>query len=159
MGVTGSGKTTIGRKLAEEWGCPFYDADDFHSAANKEKMSRGISLTDEDRMPWLEKLKAEIGKWNEKNTLTVLACSALKQKYRDLLSQGNAVQWIYLKGDRETIQKRIESRKGHFAGLDLLESQMTALEEPKGALQVDVRKDPATIIREIVQSLKGTKLI
>lgn len=156
MGVTGSGKTTIGRKLAKTLGGVFYDADDFHPLANKEKMSRGIPLTDEDRTPWLEVLQAQMGKWSAENSNTVLACSALRQKYRDLLSAELEVEWIYLKGDREILRQRIEKRKDHFAGSKLLDSQFEALEEPNNALVVDVRKDPDTIVHQIFEHLKGT---
>ncbi len=156
MGVMGSGKTTIGRKLAEELGFLFYDADDFHPPANKEKMNRGIPLMDKDRAPWLGILRAQMEKWNKEESNAVLACSALKQKYRDFLSMGLRVQWVYLKGDREILRQRIEKRTGHFAGSQLLDSQFEALEEPNGALVVDVREDPDTIVRRIFQHLKRT---
>src|ERR1039457_2137969 len=106
MGVSGSGKTTVGKKAAEKLACPFFDADDFHSAENKAKMGRGLALTDEDRRPWLQTLSDEMKKWNKKNSFTILACSALKQKYRDLLSQDVPVRWVYLKGERSLIQRR-----------------------------------------------------
>ncbi len=153
MGVAGSGKTTVGRKLAKTLGCPFYDADDFHTPPNKDKMSRGIPLSDEDRQPWLEVLRAEMKKWAGEKSPAILACSALKQKYRDFLSSGLQVQWIYLKGDRETLLSRLEGRKGHFAGPSLLDSQLESLEEPSDALVVDVQKEPDEIVGKILQFL------
>ena len=156
MGVTGSGKTTIGQKLAEVLACPFYDADVFHPAANKEKMGRGIPLTDADRLPWLQTLHAEMTEWKKQKPKTVLACSALKQKYRDLLSAGLEVRWIYLKGNPETIRQRIKGRQGHFAGTPLLASQFADLEEPQDAIVVDVQEDPARIVNGILQYLKET---
>lgn len=154
MGVTGSGKTTVGRKLAGRLGGLFYDADDFHSPANKEKMGRGIALTDDDRLPWLQTLHDQMKNWSWEKGSPVLACSALKQKYRDLLSAGLDVKWIYLKGDRETIRQRIENRSGHFAGSQLLDSQFAALEEPNDAVVIDLREDPDTIVSRILKALK-----
>jgi gluconokinase len=156
MGVTGSGKTTIGQRLAQTLGCPFYDGDDYHSQANKKKMSMGIPLTDEDRMSWLQILHAAMKKWEKESPRTLLACSALKQKYRDLLSDRIPVQWIYLKGDIAVIRQRLQGRKDHFAGPDLLESQFEALEEPQKALLVDIEKEPDTIVKQLVEALKGT---
>ncbi len=154
MGVTGAGKTTVGRKLAQGLGASFYDADDFHSQGNKDKMGRGMALTDEDRRPWLETLHGLMEQWREKKNSLVLACSALKQKYRDLLSAGLDVKWVYLKGDPETIRQRIEKRQGHFAGPAILESQFAALEEPSDAVVVDLREDPDTIVARILKSMK-----
>lgn len=157
MGVSGSGKTTVGRKLSGVLGCPFYDADDFHNQANKDKMSRGVPLTDGDRKPWLQALRGGMEKWAEEKPKTVLACSALKQKYRDFLSAGLPVLWVYLKGDRATLLKRLEGRKGHYAGPALLDSQLESLEEPQTALGVDIRKDPDAMVQQILQSLKGSR--
>lgn len=154
MGVTGSGKTTLGQKLARTLACPFYDGDDFHSPANKEKMGQGLPLTDEDRLPWLQLLHTRMAEWEKGKSIVVLACSALKQKYRNLLSVDLEVKWVYLKGDVEIIRQRIEGRQGHFAGTQLLESQFAALEEPKDAIVVDVQKDPVTIVNRILQGLK-----
>ena len=150
MGVMGSGKTTVGKKLAQAWGCPFFDADDFHSPENKHKMSRGVPLTDEDRKPWLEKLAVLSQNWNRKHSRTVLACSALKQRYRDLLSGGLPVKWVYLKGDQDLTRKRLENRAGHFAFPGLLRDQFDVLEEPVDAVVADILKNPD----EIVESLK-----
>ncbi len=155
MGVTGAGKTTVGRKLAGRLGGSFYDADDFHPLENKEKMAHGIALTDGDRRPWLETLHGQMVKWSGEKIYPVLACSALKQNYRDLLSSGLDVKWVYLRGDRETIRQRIEGRQSHFAGPSILESQFEALEEPHDAVRVDLREDPDTIVDRILSALKG----
>jgi gluconokinase len=149
MGVSGSGKTTVGRKLAAVLGCPFFDADDFHSPASRAKMGRGRGLTEEDRAPWLEALGAAMGEWEASNPHTVLACSALKRAYREKLSGTVAVRWIYLKGDRDLIRERMGKRKGHFAGPALLESQFRDLEEPRDALIVDIGDEPDEIVRKI----------
>ncbi len=156
MGVAGSGKTTIGRKLAQALDCAFYDGDDYHSQANKEKMGRGVPLTDADRMDWLQTLQIAMKKWAAESPCVILACSALKQKYRNQLSEELSVQWVYLKGDKEVVRQRLESRRDHFAGPDLLESQFSALEEPPNVLLVDIRKDLDSIVKQLVEDLKGT---
>ena len=154
MGVTGAGKTTIGRMLAQELGWEFADADDFHSAANKEKMSRGIALDDADREPWLEAIRAAMLRWSAADQNVVLACSALKSIYRERLEIGPAVKFIYLKGSYETIYQRLLSRHGHFATEKILSSQFEALEEPADATAVDVGKSPEEIVSEIRERLK-----
>lgn len=156
MGVIGSGKTTIGLMLAEALNASFYDADDFHPPANREKMAGNVPLTDEDRWPWLQTLHIKMKEWARTKAPSVLACSALKQTYRDLLSADLPVKWVYLKGDRETIRQRIEGRKGHFAGTALVDSQFQALEEPPGALVADIRQTPEVIVGQLVQALKGS---
>jgi gluconokinase len=153
MGVTGSGKTTIGQKLAAVLSCPFFDADEHHSLASREKMSRGEPLTEEDRKPWLESLAVKIREWNKKDPLTVLACSALKQSYRDLLSNGEVVHWVYLKGDRELIRRRLEGRQGHFADARLLESQFALLEEPRNAMVVDIGEESDKLVNRLKQTI------
>jgi gluconokinase len=154
MGVAGSGKTTIGRKLARVMGCPFYDGDDYHSQANREKMARGIPLTDEDRLSWLQTLHNEMKVWERESPRTLLACSALKLKYRDLLSDRITVRWIYLKGEAGIIRQRLRDRQGHFAGPDLLESQFLILEEPVDAIRVDVGQEPDIIVKQLLEALK-----
>jgi carbohydrate kinase (thermoresistant glucokinase family) len=155
MGVMGSGKTTVGKKLAESLDCPFFDADDFHPAANKEKMSRGVSLTDVDRQPWLENLAVLSLNWNRHYSKVILACSALKQRYRNLLSSGLPVKWVYLRGEMELIRERLESRPGHFASLEILGDQFAALEEPKDAVVVDIRESPDKIVEGLNAQLEG----
>jgi gluconokinase len=153
MGVSGAGKTTIGRKLAGELGWRFYEGDDFHSAASIQKMSQGIALTDDDRRPWLAALRALIERCLEKKENAVLACSALKQSYRRVL-QGEdeaEVVFVYLEAPPRVLAERLEHRAGHYAKRDLLPSQLATLEEPKNAVTVDASGTPeeiAAVIRE-----------
>jgi len=155
MGVSGSGKTTVGQLLAKKLGLPFYDADDFHSPANISKMESGTPLTDQDREGWLKKLADHILEW-ESNGGAVLACSALKEKYRQTLcSQApNAVHWIFLKGSKELIKERISHRKGHFMDAELLNSQFDILEEPAYGITVSVEGSAETVVEIILQKLK-----
>jgi gluconokinase len=154
MGTTGAGKTTAGEMLAAQMGWEFADADNFHSAANVEKMSKGIALTDEDRKPWLDSLREQTLRWVLQGQNAVLACSALKQTYRDELSVGPDVKWVYLKGSYEEIAARVAARKGHYAKAGLVESQFAVLEEPKDALIVDVSGTPEQIVAEIRKGLR-----
>lgn len=151
-GVAGAGKTTIGKILAKKLGWKFYDADDFHPGRNIEKMKRGESLTDEDRLPWLEALHRLIG---EQTSSAVIACSALKQSYRDYLKKGRSdVRFVFLKGDRELIRERLEERTGHYAKSSLLESQFKALEEPEDSLTEDISRDAEAIADDIIREFK-----
>jgi len=154
MGTTGSGKTTIGQMLAKRLGWLFLDADDFHSASNKEKMHRGIPLTDADRAPWLAAIHAELVRQNGSGQSVVLACSALKQEYREVLHAQLEVQIVYLKGSEAVLREHIESRHGHFAGESLLPSQLATLEEPQDAVVVDVSHTPAEIVDEVCTRLR-----
>ncbi len=149
MGVTGSGKTTTGRLLAEQLGWLFADADDFHPGVNVEKMRRGIPLDDDDRRPWLERLREKIDAWIAANENVVLACSALKRSYREELDAGPQVRFVYLKGRAELIAKRLAARHGHFAGAQILPGQFADLEEPKDAVTVDISPAPTEIVTEI----------
>lgn len=153
MGVSGSGKTTIGEKLARALGLPFYDADDFHPTANINKMSRGIPLTDADRLPWLEGLAKNLQSWNE-GIGAVLACSALKEEYRKILRQGIPVTWIYLDGSPKMILQRLEARSGHFMSSVLLDSQLETLEVPDYAIHADISLGVVEIVNEILIKLK-----
>lgn len=149
MGVTGSGKTTIGRMLAEQLGWQFADADEFHPAANVEKMRQGMALDDDDRRPWLERLRAEIINWIAQGDNVVLACSALKRSYRALLDAAPQVRFVYLKGSAQLIGERLSARHGHFAGAQILPGQFADLEEPEDSLTIDIAATPLEIVREI----------
>ena len=153
MGVVGSGKTTVGRLLASKLGWEFADADNFHAPENIRKISHGIALTDEDRAPWLAKLRDSIQKWNAEGKNVALACSALKHSYRDELRAGG-VQFVYLKGDYDLIERRLSSRRGHFASDSILKSQFQDLEEPSHALAVPIDQPPDAIADEIITKLK-----
>lgn len=151
MGVTGSGKTTIGRKLAESLGWKYFDADDFHSTANVGKMRSGVPLTDEDRKPWLESLRRLIQNSLANNEPAILACSALKQSYREVLLVDERVKFVYLKGDYNLIKKRLTARSNHYMNPSLLDSQFQTLEEPEGVLKVEIQHSPDEIV-EIIKT-------
>ena len=155
MGVSGSGKTTIGMALACRLGWMFYDADDFHSKTNVEKMRRGCSLTDEDRLPWLASLNAKMRSDLEIGKPLVLACSALKQSYRDLLSADleDAIRFVYLKGDFALIYSRLQRRSDHFMRAEMLKSQFSDLEEPVDAVTVRIEDDVEKSTHMILQAL------
>lgn len=149
MGPTGSGKTTIGTLLAAQLGWQFADADNFHSPANIEKMSRGIPLTDADRAPWLAAMRGAIVQWIADRANVVLACSALKRAYREQLRASPEVKIVYLKGSYELFLQRILGRHGHFAGEGILAGQFADLEEPAAAITVDAALSPEEIVAEI----------
>lgn len=154
MGVSGSGKTTIGQLLATELGWFFYDGDDFHSQANIDKMRKGIPLTDQDRDSWLTALENLIDTLIQAHQSAVIACSALKQAYRDRLSANrNEVIFVYLKGDYNLIQNRMFLRKGHFMRADLLRSQFDTLEEPTEVLTLDISQTPGSLVAQIKEGL------
>ena len=153
MGVTGVGKTTVGQLLAEKTGWPLYDADAYHSPANVEKMRAGIPLTDDDRWPWLDRLNALLREAESRGESAILACSALKQRYRERLQKSlKSVRWVYLKGDIELIRSRLQQRKGHYMNPGLLQSQFDALEPPGDALVVDVGDEPAALAQRVLAS-------
>lgn len=158
MGVSGSGKTTVGERLAARLGCGFSDADQFHGEANKAKMARGIPLTDEDRWPWLQAMHQAIEEQAEKGGNHVFACSALKRQYRDLL-RGNVagLMLVFLHGPAAILAERVARRRGHFFDPALLEDQLQVLEAPgpDEALALDIRKTPAELVERIIQAMKS----
>jgi gluconokinase len=162
MGVSGSGKSTIGEGLAQRTGAAFIDGDTLHPPANRDKMARGIPLDDADRQPWLEAIVAQMQHHREAGRSLVLACSALKTRYRDVLRQGHEdVRFVYLRGSRDVLASRLSHRSGHFFDPALLDSQLATLEEPshEEALWVDIGDSPASMIKEILRvggaSLQG----
>jgi carbohydrate kinase (thermoresistant glucokinase family) len=153
MGVAGSGKTTIGALLAKELGWTFYDADDFHSESNRAKMSQGIALMDEDRTDWLISLRGLITQSIQQNKPAILACSALKNSYRNILEVDEQVKFVYLQGTYEQIKMRLCNRIGHFMSAGMLDSQFQTLEEPENALAVDIKNTPQDILAIIRKGL------
>jgi gluconokinase len=155
MGVSGSGKTTVGKVLAAELGWTFVEADDFHPTVNVEKMRNGIALDDDDRRPWLRALRESIDAACVGGEDVVMACSALKQDYRDKLEAGSpgCVRFVYLTGSEELIRRRLEEREGHFMDPALIHSQFEALEPPVGAIRVDVAPAPDIIAADIRRRL------
>jgi 6-phosphogluconate dehydrogenase len=155
MGVSGSGKTTIGQLLARALSLPFFDADDFHPIANLLKMQAGLALTDLDRKAWLEGLAANIQKW-EKEGGAVLACSALKETYRITLQSipRTKLRWVFLEGDTSLIQQRLKTRSGHYMHPDLLHSQLETLEKPTYGIHVDISYPPEEMLNQILSELK-----
>lgn len=154
MGVVGAGKTTVGELLACRLGWEFADADDFHPPSNVNKIRNGIPLTDQDREPWLDRLREAIERWTAADKNVVLACSALKRSYRAKLCAGPQVGFVYLKGSAALIAERLRSRHGHFAGESILASQMADLEEPDSALTVEISDTPEQIVDEIWKGLQ-----
>lgn len=155
MGVTASGKTTVGHLLRDQLGWPFYDGDDFHPPANIEKMSKGIPLTDDDRRPWLESLHRVMADAEAAGTSAIVASSALKEAYRQILSDGlRTLRIVFLKGDPATLQDRLDHRVGHFMPKTMLPSQMAALEEPKDAIVVNAGQPPNVIVQQILEALE-----
>jgi len=154
MGVSGTGKTEVGTRLARALGGEFVEGDDYHPPANIAKMRSGVPLDDADRQPWLERLSREIGAWLDAGKTVVLACSALKQRYRDILKADRpGVRFVHLKGDPELIRSRLKDRRGHYMPASLLDSQFAALEEPADAITVSVDGTPETIVKEILKAL------
>jgi carbohydrate kinase (thermoresistant glucokinase family) len=153
MGVSGCGKTTVGQQLATRLEYPFFDADDFHSVTNKEKMAAGTPLTDADRETWLETLANLL----ELNAPCVLACSALKERYRVQLARGTQLTWVYLKGSQELIAARLATRE-HFFNPVLLESQFAILEEPTNAIVILIESSLETIVETVLGVLSTSVL-
>jgi gluconokinase len=155
MGVSGSGKTTVGRLLADALGWTFVEADEYHSSANVEKMHRGQPLTDQDRRPWLDALRVRIDAACRNGEDVVLACSALKHRYQDYLEHDDppCVRYVYLEGSPELIRKRLADRKGHFMNPALLGSQFEALEPPADAIRVDISPVPEAVAADVRKQL------
>jgi gluconokinase len=154
IGVSGAGKTTVGMRLARELGWQFFDADDLHSPANVEKMRQGIALDDNDRWPWLKSVRAVIEATLAGPDSAVIACSALKRAYRQMLVVDPVkVRMVYLKGDRRLIESRLASRTNHFMSRGLLATQFDTLEEPADGLVIDVASTPAAIVSQIRREL------
>jgi gluconokinase len=160
MGVSGAGKTTIGRLLSERTGLVFADADDYHSAAAKQKMAEGHALTDEDRAPWLITLNKVLRRWDQNARGGIMACSALEEKYRVVLGEGipeKRIHFILLDGSPELIAKRLAARHHEFMNPDLLASQLATLERPVNAIRVVNDRAPAEVVEEILEKITGEK--
>ena len=157
MGVSGSGKTTVGKALASALEIPFYDADDFHPQVNIMKMEQGIPLQDIDRESWLETLSKNLTQW-EAATGGVLACSALKEMYRTVLHSGvnNDMTWVYLYGRSELIKERMAGRRGHYFKPELLESQLADLEPPQYGWHFNISSSADHIVKSILDKLRHT---
>ena len=157
MGVSGSGKTTVGKALASALGIPFYDADDFHPQDNIVKMEQGIPLQDLDRESWLETLSKNLTQW-EVATGAVLACSALKEMYRTALYSGvnNDMTWVYLYGRSELIKERMAGRRGHYFKPELLDSQLADLEPPQYGWHFNISSSADHIVKSILDKLRHT---
>ena len=153
MGVSGAGKSTIGKLLAGALGWAFYEGDEFHPETNINKMKSGIPLTDADREDWLAALENLERRLEKERRNAVITCSALKQAYRDRLLNSKAVLLVFLKGPYDLILKRMHERRGHYMKADLLESQFETLEEPSGVLTVEISQSPQVIVREIRRAL------
>jgi gluconokinase len=154
MGVSASGKSTVGRLLARRLGWEFHDGDDLHPDANVRKMASGTPLTDDDRWPWLARIVRVMKECDAAGRNAVIACSALRKTYRDYLRRhGTAVEFVFLRGERQVLRERIRERSDHFMPAALLDSQFDALEEPQQAVVVDVDKPPAEIVEDIVHRL------
>jgi gluconokinase len=155
IGVSGSGKTTIGKALAQAMNARFVDADDYHSIEHIEQMRRGIALGDADRAPWLDRLNVVLRDAQQRGETLVLACSALKAAYRQqLLRDIDDPKQVYLRGSAELIASRLIRRHGHYMNPDLLDSQFEALEEPRDAIVADISGTPQQITEQIMQALR-----
>jgi gluconokinase len=156
MGVAGCGKSTIGPLVAAALGADFAEGDRFHPPANVAKMSAGQPLTDEDRRPWLEAMADAIAGWRRLDRPTVLACSALRQGYRDILAGGSPeVRFVWLRGTPELVTARMAARKGHFMPTSLIGSQFATLEEPRDAIAVDIDGTPEEIAARALEALRA----
>lgn len=158
MGPMGCGKTTIGKALSEKTGWPFYDGDDFHPPSNIEKMRQGIPLNDDDRKPWLQTLRSKISRWKQESPVALLACSALKATYRELLGiDQDRVISIYLKGSLSLLKERIAGRNHQYMPDELLQSQLDTLEEPSDGIVIDIDQSPDTIVNKLISTIQQYK--
>ena len=154
MGVSGAGKTTVGQLLAQDLGWPFFEGDDFHPRSNVVKMAQGIALTDEDRWPWLDRIRERIGTLVASGQNAIIACSALRQTYREHLLEGiRETVLVYLKGNYSLISSRLAQRQDHFMNADLLDSQFRTLEEPEGVITIEAVLEPQEIVDAVKQAL------
>jgi len=154
MGVSGSGKTTLGLALSRELGWPYFDADDYHPAANVEKMRAGAPLNDSDRWPWLDRLNELLLGQQARGQSAILGCSALKQAYRERLARGlDRLRWVHLQGSFELILSRLQARKGHYMPATLLQSQFATLEAPADAFTLDIAAAPEVLARQVIDAL------
>jgi gluconokinase len=154
MGVSGCGKSTVGEQLAQKLNLPFHDGDDFHSPANIDKMAHGTPLTDDDRREWLETLAAKLDEWEQAGG-AVLACSALKEKYRATLQSHSRepLHWVFLDGPKELLLERMGKRKGHYMHSNMLDSQLATLEKPAYALRLSIEHTPEELVGEVMAAL------
>jgi gluconokinase len=160
MGPTASGKTTIGARLAAAEGWEYAEGDDYHSAANKAKMHAGMPLSDEDRTPWLASLHEVLLGWQRNGKSGVMACSALKQAYRDMLAKGLSgpeLRFVLLEVPKAVLAARLALRKGHYMSPALLDSQLATLETPSDAIRVDGTRPPDEIVREIMSTVRAAE--
>lgn len=153
MGVSGSGKSTVGKAISEKLSIKFFEGDEYHPAENVEKMKTGTPLNDEDRLPWLMCLKKIIEEALAKKESIVISCSALKQAYRNILKVNDEVKFIYLKGSYDMIEQRMKARTNHFFKPGLLKSQFDALEEPVDALNVDISDSTGAVVAEVISKI------
>lgn len=155
MGVAGSGKTTLAREVARALDAAFLDADDFHPPANIEKITRGIGLDDQDRLPWLESISRTIAARRNAARPVVLACSALKESYRKILAGEGKPTWVFLDIPRSSAAARLAARSGHFAGAALVESQFADLQEPRDALRLDAHLPVESLTATVLEHLRN----
>jgi len=154
MGVAGSGKTTIGRRVAEHFGWPYFEADDFHTIEAKAKMGSGIPLTDDDRTPWLAAIRAKMDACRTAGQSAVFTCSGLKERYRAVLLGGTTdVTPVFLTADFDTIMERVSRRRGHYMKADMVRSQFEALEPPADGLTLDVRTPLDEVVQTIIRAV------
>jgi gluconokinase len=157
MGVSGSGKTTFGRALAEALGLPFFDGDDFHSPEARAKMTKGVALTDSDRAPWLDRIGAALADCGKHPRGAIIACSALRRAYRDRLraAVGADLQFLFLDGDKELMRKRVAGRRGHYMPASLIDSQFATLERPDGEVDVVTLAADANVKELVFQARRA----